>query len=201
MKIFYVYLWLREDGTPYYVGKGTGYESLTIRGRYRAYSPFHNVKRPKDFSRILVQDYQDEKEALLVERFFISLYGRLDLGTGCLRNFTDGGEGQSGRIVSSSQRERQSKALIGRKAAASTIKRQKENPNSGVFEKGRDVPAKTKERISAALKVFYSNPKNREMQSSKQRKYKTPEARTEATKEIRQRANAKYRAKYVGEKQ
>lgn len=90
---FYVYLWLRGDGTPYYVGKGhDGKDS-------RAFVDWgHSVSRPKEFSRILVQYYESEDEAFDAERFFISLYGRKDLGTGCLRNLTDGGEGLAGAI-------------------------------------------------------------------------------------------------------
>lgn len=82
-KVFYTYLWLREDGTPYYAGKGTG---------KRAYlTNTHLVKCPNDPSRILVQQFPTEEDALAAEKFLIEYYGRKQDG-GCLRNFLLGGE-------------------------------------------------------------------------------------------------------------
>jgi hypothetical protein len=86
---FYAYLWLREDGTPYYAGKGFG-----IRAFYRS----RGVSRPpKDRMHIVLFYRQSEQEALETERELIANWGRRDLGTGCLHNHTDGGEGTSGR--------------------------------------------------------------------------------------------------------
>jgi hypothetical protein len=84
MKVYYTYLWLREDGTPYYVGKGTGIRAFT--------NSSHNVHKPLDESLILTQEFPDEQSAFAAEKFLIAYYGRKDLGTGCLRNLTDGGE-------------------------------------------------------------------------------------------------------------
>src|SRR5207253_2449071 len=44
---------------------------------------------------ILVQPYPSEADAFAAEVFLISYFGRKDLGTGCLRNLTDGGDGIS----------------------------------------------------------------------------------------------------------
>jgi hypothetical protein len=82
--MFYTYLWLREDGTPYYVGKGQG-DRAFVKDSHRHYPP-------KDRERILIQEFPDEASAYEAERFLISYFGRVDLGTGCLRNLTDGGE-------------------------------------------------------------------------------------------------------------
>ena len=97
---FYTYLWLRRDGTPYYVGKGTwqGKWHFTNERVYRKGSP------PID--RIIIQEHPSEDEALFAEIFLIAFYGRKDIGNGCLRNFTDGGEGISGRSWSLDQREK-----------------------------------------------------------------------------------------------
>jgi hypothetical protein len=75
---FYTYLWLREDGTPYYVGKGTK------KRAWRKGSP------PSE--RVLIQEFPSEEDAFLSERFLIALYGREDLLEGCLINLTDGGD-------------------------------------------------------------------------------------------------------------
>ena len=45
-----------------------------------------------------------EPDAFQSEMLLISLYGRIDLGTGCLRNRTDGGEGLYGQVFSSEHR-------------------------------------------------------------------------------------------------
>ena len=88
MNNFYTYAYLREDGTPYYIGKGSG---------NRAYLQLnHKVKTP-DKSRVLVlKDNLKEEDANKHEKYIISVLGRKDLGTGILRNLTDGGEGVSG---------------------------------------------------------------------------------------------------------
>jgi len=96
--MFYTYLWLREDGSPYYVGKGRGDRAFT--------SNYHNVHRPPQDERIIVQDHPSEEEAFEAERLMISLFGRLDLGTGCLRNLTEGGDGPSGAVRSPETRLR-----------------------------------------------------------------------------------------------
>lgn len=81
--MFYTYLWLREDGTPYYVGKGHGKRAY-IREKW------HNP--PKDKSRIVLQHWIDEDTAYAYEIYQIDFWGRKDLGTGILQNRSDGVE-------------------------------------------------------------------------------------------------------------
>jgi hypothetical protein len=45
----YVYFWLRSDGTPYYVGKGTGRRGFKQEG-HRVWS-FESVAKVKDAAR------------------------------------------------------------------------------------------------------------------------------------------------------
>lgn len=91
MNTYYVYAYLREkDNTPYYIGKGKG---------NRAYNKQHGVKPPKDRSKIVFYQISLlEKDAFNLEIAYIKLFGRKDIGTGILRNLTDGGDGSSGRI-------------------------------------------------------------------------------------------------------
>jgi hypothetical protein len=81
--MFYTYLWLRDNGTPYYVGKGKG---------RRAFVRNDHKQNPPTKDRIVIQSFVSESDAFDAEKFLIDYYGRLNLGTGCLRNLTDGGE-------------------------------------------------------------------------------------------------------------
>jgi hypothetical protein len=106
--MYYTYLWLREDGTPYYVGKGKGNRAYKNDGE-------RSVRRPKQSARIFVQYWGSEEEAFSMEKFWISLFGRLDLGIGILRNRTDGGDGPSGIVRSVAYLEKQRKRMLGTK--------------------------------------------------------------------------------------
>ncbi len=91
MKIYYTYAYLREDGTPYYIGKG---KEDRIKSKQR------NINQPKNISRIIfLKQNLTEEEAFKHEIYMIFIFGRKDLKTGILHNKTNGGDGVSGRIL------------------------------------------------------------------------------------------------------
>ena len=152
MNAFYTYMWLREDGTPYYIGKGSGKRAF--------YSSAHFVHCPPDKTRIVIQPRSSEAEALEAEKFLIAQYGRLDLGTGCLRNRTDGGENppkafgnkyclgktphNKGKKMSEEQKEKLKLAHIGKKLTL------EHRQNIGKSIKGRRVSEATKALMSVS---------------------------------------------------
>lgn len=108
---FYSYLWLREDGSPYYAGKGSGKRAFVRHGR---------IYPPLQRSRIVLFSQESEADALASERALIWLFGRKDCGTGILRNLTDGGEGVSGMRHSETAKQQISRALAGHKTKGMT---------------------------------------------------------------------------------
>jgi hypothetical protein len=81
---YYTYAYLREDGTPYYIGKGKGYRCNYGHGK--------NANPPKDRSRIIkLKQNLTEEEAFRHETYMISVFGKKCDGTGILMNIADGG--------------------------------------------------------------------------------------------------------------
>ena len=104
---FYTYAFLRRDGTPYYIGKGSGKRIYSRKGR--------PCGTPKDISRIIfLKQNLTEREAFEHEAYMIAVFGRKDLGTGILHNRTNGGEGSSGAIRPLELREKISQTMKGR---------------------------------------------------------------------------------------
>jgi hypothetical protein len=90
---YYTYAYLREDKTPYYIGKGKG---RRIKKRCKG-----DVCPPSDSSRVVFLKINlTEEEAFRHEIYMIAVFGRKDLGTGILRNKTNGGDGTSGAKLS-----------------------------------------------------------------------------------------------------
>jgi hypothetical protein len=138
VEMYYTYAYLREDGTPYYIGKGSG---------RRIYSTNRKFKPPKDKSRIIfLKQNLTEEEAFKHEIYMIAVFGRKDLGTGILRNQTDGGDGVSGLIRDEETKKKISDGISG-----------KNHPMYGKVGKlhhGYGIPCsdETKQKISNTLK-------------------------------------------------
>lgn len=102
---FYVYLYLREDKTPYYVGKGRGRRAYKHRKGEVRTPPHHRV--------VFMKENLTNEDAVALEALYIKFYGRKQFG-GLLHNRTDGGEGFYGVVMTDEHKQRISQALTGK---------------------------------------------------------------------------------------
>jgi hypothetical protein len=174
-QFYYTYAYLREDRTPYYIGKGKG---------YRIYSTHRKVKLPKDKSRIIfLKQNLTEEEAFKHEIYMIAVFGRKDLGTGILRNLTDGGDGTSGFIVSNESRKKMGEASRKRQESMTPEQRSEATEQrSEAIRKGH--ASRTPEQRSEAVRKGQASmtPEQRSEIAKKRQANKTPEQRSEIAK-------------------
>lgn len=147
-KRFYTYAYLRENRTPYYIGKGCG---------KRAFKKHSCGVPPRD--RILFLKLNlTEEEAVKHEVYMIAVLGRKDLGTGCLRNMTDGGDGTVKRMWTPEQRQKAREQKLGHRRSEEAKEKQREtlrvNP--------RRFSDETKQKMSTSHKKRGKSPEHLE---------------------------------------
>lgn len=129
---YYTYAYLRKDGTPYYIGKGRRDRAFSKQGRSLHLPPRDRI--------LFLKKGLTEEEAFKHEIYLIAVFGRKDLGTGILRNLTDGGEGCSNFSEKTLKRMREAqlgkklpptqKNKIGESGKKAWERRRQENPES-----------------------------------------------------------------------
>jgi hypothetical protein len=145
---YYTYAYLREDGTPYYIGKGKGNRAHNQHKRKGI--GFLPVP-PKDRIIKLKQNLTEE-EAFKHEVYMISVFGRKDLGTGILINLTNGGEGPSGAIPWN----------IGKKLSQEIVEKIRKKAT------GRILDENTKQKMSKSHKGIKHTEETKKLISQKQ---------------------------------
>jgi len=144
--LYYTYAYLREDGTPYYIGKGKGKRAYEKCGRV--------IATPENKKLILIlKKGLSEDEAFRHEIYMIAIFGRKDMGTGILRNLTNGGDGASGCICSEDLRQKRRINSLNRNHSEETKRKMSESKRGEKnHQYGKPLTPETKRKMSEARK-------------------------------------------------
>lgn len=158
-----VYQHTRNDhNTVFYVGVGlTNKRAYSNRSRNKHW---HSIVKLAGYTVEIIHNNIDYEKAHEIEKELILKYGRRDLGTGCLVNLTDGGEGVSGSKWSEDQKNKISgpnNRLYGKKQSKDHILKKSGKNCVHYNKKGSDHPASrqvfTKERIVGMSRRMMGN--------------------------------------------
>ena len=189
MNSFYTYAFLREDGSPYYIGKGKN---------DRIDSPKRNINLPPKDRRIYLKQNISEEEALKHEIYMIAVFGRKDIGTGILRNKTDGGEGVSGWVANERQKEKLSQSLKGKpKSAEQREKMSQSQKRRWELRKDRSVSQETREKMSKSQKGRIHSPESRKKMSESQSGKNHPLFGKKHSPETRKKMSESHKKKWI----
>lgn len=176
MKEYYTYAYLREDRTPYYIGKGEG---------NRAYSSRHTCSVPKDKNRIIfLKKNLTEEDAFKHETYLISVLGRKNLGTGILRNLTNGGEGVSGMRHTEESKEKIGRASKGKNLTPNHIEKIRQSKIGNTWNKGKTISQEQREQIRKTLTGVKHTKERRRNQSEAKIGVKHSEERNNKKSEL-----------------
>jgi hypothetical protein len=171
---FYTYLHRRADTKEvFYVGKGSGRRAFKFKPRTQLWQ---RIARKHGVIVEIIERFEDERAAFIHECQLIASFKASGIA---LANFTEGGEGASGRTHSPEAREKMRQASLGRMASAEARARM------SAAGRGKKM---TPERRAAQVernKVHLMNPEARQKANEANRgKYVSPEtaARISAAK-------------------
>lgn len=145
-KNYYTYAYLREDMSPYYIGKGKGKRAYNYHTKF--------VKVPPKERILILKYFSTENDAYKHEIYMIAIFGRKDKGTGILINRTDGGDNPpkaTGRVgwnkgkTMSFSKERNIKISLAHKGKKKSETHRK---NLSKAKKGIPSPFKNKFKLS-----------------------------------------------------
>jgi len=176
--VFYVYIYLdpRKNGNfkyedyqfdyePFYIGKGKDqrYKSRScISKTGKGYLNNKIKKLQKNNLKPIIKKIKEnllESEAFELEKLMIKLIGRKDHKKGPLLNATDGGEGPSGKILSTTSKEKISKSKTGKKTGS----RSNETKNKiSLAKKGKGFSDEHKRNLSKSRKTRITSTTTRE---------------------------------------
>jgi hypothetical protein len=182
---YYVYVYRDprpgKNCEPIYVGKGKGRRAYSHWKRETGNPHLRNKLakiRAAGLEPVIeiVQRFEDEKSALRYEKQLVKKYGRVDLGTGTLCNWTDGGEAPvnfgpvlKGKISAATKQAYTDSELRARNNAA--IKQAYADPEvrarCNVANKQTWADLERRARLSATLKQVWADPEVRARMSER----------------------------------
>jgi hypothetical protein len=141
MKSFYVYIYKDVDGTPFYVGKGTGNRwrhHLKKSHNKQVTGRITKIKQSGHEPIIQVIDAESEADALELESCLITLCGKRHDNTGTLWNYSNGGQGTTWSPDISHERrlEITNKGML---AAAAANRGRKQNRESVELRRAKQI--------------------------------------------------------------
>jgi hypothetical protein len=161
--MYYTYAYLREDRTPYYIGKGSGYRAYQNHRRTNGQNLL-----PKNKNQILIlKRFELEDDAYRHETYLIALYGR-KCDNGLLVNMVHGGKGGAKKYLTRKEKE---EAILKNKIRAVELRKKWREKNRKEFNiKTNERNAKRREILNQRQKEY--SDKNREKINEKQRQYR-----------------------------
>lgn len=156
-----VYKHSKLNGEIFYIGISTGIKrpySHLNRNKF-----WHNITNKYKYDINILFNNISYSEAIEIEKYLITYYGRVDKGTGSLINMTDGGEGVVGNIVSEEGRQRMSKSKMGEVWSEERRKNHKSGCTNRVLSKNarlmmsiHNAKTKSKKVIDTKTNIIYN---------------------------------------------